>query len=52
MRKSDSNSATLIAYFCNKNIIANVSTEQRTALGSKVKSASSKEIGVKTKAET
>lgn len=52
MRKSDRNSATLIAYFCNKNIIANVSMEQRTALSSKVKSASQKETGIKTKAET
>lgn len=52
MRKSDRNSATLIAYFCNKNIIANVSMEQKTALSSNVKSASPKEIGIKTKAET
>lgn len=51
MRKSDRNSATLFAYFCNKNI-ANISMEQRIALSSKVKSASPKETGIKTKAET
>lgn len=42
MRKSDRNSATLITYFCNKNIIANVSMEQRATLSAKVKSASQK----------
>lgn len=39
MRKSDRNSATLIAYFCNKNIIAKyniVWNIQRTDLQSKI----------------